>query len=126
MRFAVLSYGSQREPKTAYDFFYTACALQVDTFLYFLYNMNSNKTSYYNILSILKEAVCLNNPAERRISSRCEDFVCRVCRTKTGWPHQKWCSSENTEPGCSDCLYAAKNGTVCKHPQRRKAVQKNE
>ena len=28
-----------------------------------------------------------------KIAAQCALFACRVCRTKTGWPHQVWCDA---------------------------------
>ena len=54
-----------------------------------------------------------------RMEARCDLYACRVCRTKTGWPHQPWCElSQVTEPDCADCRYWG--GKKCRHPARRK------
>lgn len=50
----------------------------------------------------------LRPAAEERpvIRALCPLFACRVCRTKTGWPHQRWCElSRLTEPDCALCRY---------------------
>lgn len=55
------------------------------------------------------------------IAASCPLFVCRSCRTKTGWRHQRWC--EHTElltPGCADCRYWEAKRERCGHPSRRK------
>lgn len=55
------------------------------------------------------------------IRAACALFACLVCRTKTGWRHQIWCSACGVEkPDCVDCLYWSKH--TCKHPAKRKAV----
>ena len=62
--------------------------------------------------------------AERSvIRAACVLYACRVCRTKTGWQHQIWCSACGIEtPDCADCIYWNKH--TCRHPARRKAVGK--
>ena len=51
------------------------------------------------------------------IDAACRLFVCRVCRTKTGWTHQNWCDiADNVKPDCGDCIYSGANKKVCKHP----------
>ena len=53
------------------------------------------------------------------IRAACPLYACRVCRTKTGWPHQCWCKSAAlTAPGCDACCYFKQNR--CAHPARRK------
>ena len=54
------------------------------------------------------------------IRGDCEDFVCGICRTKVGWPHQVWCDRpELTEPVCEDCGYYNERKKGCAHPVRR-------
>ena len=54
------------------------------------------------------------------IRSACELFACRVCRTKTGWPHQKWCElCDLVRPDCGDCRYWNVGKNKCGHPARR-------
>lgn len=56
-----------------------------------------------------------------RIASPCPLYACRECRTKTGWPHQRWCSlAKLTEPACADCCYRNPAKDECVHPRRRK------
>ena len=58
------------------------------------------------------------------IAADCPQFVCRVCRTKVGWPHQRWCEIRNiTKTLCSDCQYRGRNGGECIHPLRRREVK---
>ena len=58
---------------------------------------------------------------KKRISSPCPLFACRVCRTKTGWPHQRWCAlAELTAPECADCRYWSEAESRCHHPTLRK------
>lgn len=53
------------------------------------------------------------------IRASCPLYACRICRTKTGWPHQRWCVlGEETAPRCSDCCYYKRER--CAHPARRK------
>ena len=55
------------------------------------------------------------------IRSTCPLFACRICRTKTGWPHQSWCGAAAvTQPGCPDCRYWDTAGFICAHPVRGK------
>jgi hypothetical protein len=55
------------------------------------------------------------------IRAKCESYACRECRTKTGWPHQKWCTlSRLTEPDCADCRYWSVKKAGCDHPARRR------
>ncbi len=55
-----------------------------------------------------------------RIEAKCPLFACRVCRTKTGWPHQSWCdAAELVQPGCEGCYYWGEAKNVCEHPARR-------
>ena len=56
----------------------------------------------------------------RRIAALCPLFVCRLCRTKTGWAHQGWCAAaDSISPDCADCLYRAANGS-CAHPTEKR------
>ena len=50
------------------------------------------------------------------ISAACPLFVCKACRTKTGWAHQRWCSAGGETPGCGECLYRGVGQQKCKHP----------
>ncbi len=53
------------------------------------------------------------------ITARCPLFSCRLCRTKTGWPHQSWCPlSDLVMPGCADCQYWGEKREMCLHPIR--------
>ncbi|MBQ7699513.1 MAG: hypothetical protein IJT49_04125 [Clostridia bacterium] len=65
----------------------------------------------------------------KRISSKCPLFVCRECRTKTGWRHQKWCLfADPSVSDCTGCLYFVQrpaDKSVCVHP-RMKERGKNE
>ena len=55
------------------------------------------------------------------IRAKCEHYACRECRTKTGWPHQKWCElSRLTEPDCADCRYRSVRKARCDHPALRR------
>ncbi len=55
------------------------------------------------------------------IRANCPRFVCRVCRTKTGWPHQRWCGLGGlTDPACEACRYYAPDRDRCVHPAQRK------
>ena len=55
------------------------------------------------------------------ISAECRLFVCRECHTKTGFPHQKWCTlRESGSSGCADCVYRNIAGKSCGHPYRKK------
>ena len=55
------------------------------------------------------------------IRAECPLYVCRVCRTKTGWPHQCWCcQAQVTNPDCEECRYYDRNKTECVHPARGK------
>lgn len=52
-----------------------------------------------------------------KIAAQCALFACRVCRTKTGWPHQVWCDAADAlRPLCADCRYWNETDAVCKHP----------
>ena len=51
------------------------------------------------------------------IASDCLHFVCRECRTKVGWRHQRWCGlSGRTECSCEDCMYYREKSEKCVHP----------
>lgn len=51
------------------------------------------------------------------IDAECGLFACRVCRTKTGWRHQVWCSCGALAlPGCEDCVYRDVKMQRCEHP----------
>ncbi len=51
------------------------------------------------------------------ITSTCPYLVCGICRTKVGWPHQRWCNKrEKTELSCFDCFYLNTGDEVCAHP----------
>ena len=55
------------------------------------------------------------------IRAICPQFACRVCRTRTGWPHQSWCEQrETTVPRCADCRYYHAGRQKCVHPTRGK------
>ena len=55
------------------------------------------------------------------IRTTCALFACRVCRTKTNWPHQPWCElAGRTLPRCEDCRYYDRPKGRCIHPARRK------
>ncbi|MBR0205751.1 MAG: hypothetical protein IJQ45_03280 [Clostridia bacterium] len=59
------------------------------------------------------------------IRAICPDFVCRVCRTKTGWPHQSWCSLVRKNANeCLDCRYYNKRKACCAHPGKDKPLRK--
>lgn len=61
------------------------------------------------------------------IQTKCPDFVCRLCRTKTGWPHQRWCSyRKRTTPECQDCRYYDRRKDQCLHPGRDKPLRKHQ
>lgn len=61
------------------------------------------------------------NETEGIIHSGCPLYSCRVCRTKTGWPHQIWCELKlQTAPGCTDCRYFDLRSGACIHPAVRK------
>lgn len=61
------------------------------------------------------------NETEGTIRSGCPLYSCRVCRTKTGWPHQVWCELKLlTVPGCTDCRYHDPLHGSCVHPAMRK------
>ncbi|MBR5088213.1 MAG: hypothetical protein IK093_02155 [Ruminiclostridium sp.] len=55
------------------------------------------------------------------ITTACPLFVCGICHTKTGHPHQKWCSfSGVTAPECKDCIYWNRPAESCTHPYTKK------
>lgn len=55
------------------------------------------------------------------IQARCARYVCRICRTKTGWPHQLGCAlAQLTEPSCADCRYWSERTSRCDHPAVRR------
>ena len=55
------------------------------------------------------------------IRCACMLYACRVCRTKTGWRHQRWCELAGlTVPGCGECRYHDERRDACAHPSRRK------
>ncbi len=59
------------------------------------------------------------------IVAGCPDLVCRVCRTKVGWPHQPWCKLGNkVQLACPDCRYYDGAHTVCAYPGRNKPLRK--
>jgi hypothetical protein len=61
------------------------------------------------------------NETEGIIRSGCPLYSCRVCRTKTGWPHQVWCELRPmTVPGCAECRYRSARNDNCVHPAIRK------
>ena len=54
------------------------------------------------------------------IRGSCPLFVCRCCRTKFGWAHQRWCDCAwLTEPSCRDCRYCGARGQ-CRHPIKKR------
>ncbi|MBQ9383362.1 MAG: hypothetical protein IJT87_03925 [Ruminiclostridium sp.] len=61
------------------------------------------------------------------IFAECPLFVCRECHTKTGHPHQHWCTiAEKSGSGCAECLYRQERSGKCTHPYRKKAAVKYE
>lgn len=55
------------------------------------------------------------------IHAECPSYACRICRTKTGWPHQVWCGMKQVEgPNCKDCHYFDPDRARCIHPLREK------
>ena len=61
------------------------------------------------------------------ITAECPLFACRECRTKSEWPHQRWCHcAQVVRPACGDCVYWKPEAGVCKHPVRRKAATLRE
>ena len=55
------------------------------------------------------------------IDALCPRYVCRLCRTKTGWPHQLGCElAQVTEPECADCRYWNMKNQRCDHPAARR------
>ncbi|MBQ5347209.1 MAG: hypothetical protein IIU39_04060 [Ruminococcus sp.] len=55
------------------------------------------------------------------IRGSCSLFACRVCRTKYGWAHQRWCElSDHTRPSCGDCRYFILRDGECTHPATNK------
>ncbi len=72
-------------------------------------------------LTYMRRGRCLLNEGKERISAKCFLYACRVCRTKTGWPHQSWCSVSGVlSPGCGDCRYWEDEEGACGHPAFRK------
>ncbi|MBO4217481.1 MAG: hypothetical protein J5940_06025 [Clostridia bacterium] len=57
----------------------------------------------------------------KTIRAACPLFACRICRTKTGWKHQSWCSLNGVvKPGCLDCCYRGQAEKTCIHPAKTK------
>ena len=55
------------------------------------------------------------------ITAECALFACRVCHTKTGHLHQKWCTlSAENKVECENCLYYSTKKKKCAHPYRKK------
>ena len=53
----------------------------------------------------------------KQIAAKCQLYACRICRTKTGWPHQPWCEAgDGIKPGCEDCIYYYAKIQKCVHP----------
>ena len=51
------------------------------------------------------------------IRGECSLFVCRLCRTKYGWEHQRWCElGAIVEPSCWNCRYFRGQSGECVHP----------
>ncbi len=64
---------------------------------------------------------------ETVIRSACPLFACRLCRTKSGWPHQRWCVLRDmAEPGCPDCRYFDLTRGVCAHPAKERRGREHE
>ena len=60
-----------------------------------------------------------------RIRSACARFACSQCRTKTGWPHQSWCSLRgSTEGDCPACRYFDRRRKSCAHPAGKAVMRK--
>ena len=58
---------------------------------------------------------------DMRIKAACAMFVCRMCRTKTGWKHQPWCALlALKKPTCKDCRYWSADRQVCAHPAAKR------
>ncbi|MBQ3843256.1 MAG: hypothetical protein II820_11285 [Ruminiclostridium sp.] len=59
------------------------------------------------------------------ITTVCPLFVCRICHTKTGHPHQKWCTlPEEDIPECESCLYRNTANGKCTHPYKKGGIVK--
>ena len=62
-----------------------------------------------------------HNEERVRIAAGCPRYVCRLCRTKTGWPHQIGCELAClTAPDCADCRYWSAKKDRCEHPAVRR------
>ena len=64
----------------------------------------------------------------KNIHTGCALFASKYCRTKTGWPHQRWCDiADKTMTDCDDCVYYKINKKECKHPiLKEKSVMRYE
>ena len=59
------------------------------------------------------------NGKQKTIAASCSFFVCKECRTKTGYEHQIWCGlNGHTKPDCSECIYRLASDGSCVHPAR--------
>ena len=59
------------------------------------------------------------------IRASCSRYACRICRTKTNWPHQSWCDIKDvTSPACNDCCYYDRSKNACAHPALGKPKRK--
>ena len=66
---------------------------------------------------------------EKRFLIRCACplYVCRGCRTKTGWRHQCWCDmADKSEPGCAECRYYDADCGRCNHPAEERRRREHE
>ena len=61
---------------------------------------------------------------DKLIIAECPRFACRECHTKTGHPHQHWCSQAADDTadrtGCAECLYWQESRGKCTHPYVKK------
>lgn len=62
-----------------------------------------------------------NGIGELPIDAACERLICRVCCTKVGWRHQRWCTlRQGAALSCRDCYYWDADKAACRHPSQRK------
>jgi hypothetical protein len=63
----------------------------------------------------------MDEKEDKMIRAVCPRYACWLCRTKTGWPHQRWCRlSTVTQPLCADCRYYSAGKVICAYPALRK------
>ena len=64
------------------------------------------------------------NGKQKTIAASCSFFVCKECRTKSGYRHQVWCRlKDHSCPECSECIYMIASDKRCTHSARKTNIK---